>query len=118
MEGSDGWRRLRSATLCRAWLRYGGERVSEGGERTTGRHRQIDWRMAFCLRRKISVGTNDLSPKEATEMSHEVKYIGYVELDIADTMWPSGLCRGGVQTGPRRLGRVAISRNRSTHYST
>ena len=21
------------------------------------------------------------------------KYIGYVELDIADTMWPSGLCR-------------------------
>jgi transposase len=32
--------------------------------------------MAFCLRGKISVGTNDLSPKEATEMSHEVKYIG------------------------------------------
>ena len=28
MEGSDGWRRLRSATLCRASLRYGGERVS------------------------------------------------------------------------------------------
>jgi integrase len=32
--------------------------------------------MAFCLRGKISVDTNDLSPKEATEMSHEVKYIG------------------------------------------
>jgi transposase len=32
--------------------------------------------MAFCLRGKISVGTNDLSPQEATEMSHEVKYIG------------------------------------------
>ena len=41
-------------------------------------------------------------------MSYDVKYIGYVELDIADTMWPSGLCRGGVQTEPRRLGRVAI----------
>ena len=23
------------------------------------------------------------------------KYIGYVALDIADTMWPSGLCRAG-----------------------
>jgi hypothetical protein len=32
--------------------------------------------MAFYLGRKISVGTNDLSPKEATEMSHEIKYIG------------------------------------------
>jgi hypothetical protein len=26
----------------------------------------------------------------------EIKYIGYVELDIADTMWPSGLCRAAV----------------------
>src|SRR6266478_4535527 len=25
---------------------------------------------------KVSVGTNDLSPKEATQMSHDVKYIG------------------------------------------
>jgi hypothetical protein len=33
MEGSDGWRRLRSATLCRASLRYGGERVSERGRK-------------------------------------------------------------------------------------
>jgi hypothetical protein len=32
--------------------------------------------MAFCLRGKISVGTNDLSPKEATEMSRDIKYIG------------------------------------------
>ena len=32
-------------------------------------------------------------------MSHEVKYIGYVELDIADTMWPSGLCRVGWAAG-------------------
>jgi transposase len=32
--------------------------------------------MAFYLGRKISVGTNDLSPKEATEMSRDIKYIG------------------------------------------
>src|ERR1700730_9552826 len=32
--------------------------------------------MALYLRGKIHVGTNDLSPKEATQMSHEVKYIG------------------------------------------
>jgi Transposase len=32
--------------------------------------------MAFYLGGKISVGTNELSPKEATQMSHEVKYIG------------------------------------------
>jgi hypothetical protein len=63
--------------------------------------------MALYLEGKPSVGTNELSPKEATQMS-QIKYIGYVELDIADTMWPSGLCRGGVQTEPRRLGRVAI----------
>ena len=25
------------------------------------------------------------------------KYIGYLELDIANTMWPSGLCRVAVQ---------------------
>jgi len=23
-----------------------------------------------------------------------IKYIGYLESQIADTMWPSGLCRG------------------------
>jgi len=40
--------------------------------------------------------TSDLSPKEATHMSRDIKYIGYVELDIADTMWPSGLCRVAV----------------------
>src|SRR5580698_6991390 len=32
--------------------------------------------MALYLRGKISVGTNDLSPKEATEMSRDIKYIG------------------------------------------
>jgi hypothetical protein len=26
-------------------------------------------------------------------MSRDIKYIGYLALEIADTMWPSGLCR-------------------------
>ena len=42
--------------------------------------------MAFYLEGKTSVGTNDLSPKEATQMSYDVKYIGYIELDIADIL--------------------------------
>jgi hypothetical protein len=25
-----------------------------------------------------------------------IKYIGYLALEIADTMWPSGLCRAAV----------------------
>jgi hypothetical protein len=32
--------------------------------------------MAFYLEGKISVDTNDLSPKEATAMSRDIKYIG------------------------------------------
>jgi hypothetical protein len=70
-------RRLRSATLCRASLRYGGERISGCGEKRSAEgNSQIGWSMALYLRGKISVGTNDLSPKEATEMSRDIKYIG------------------------------------------
>jgi hypothetical protein len=54
--------------------------------RTAEGHRQIVWRMAFYLEGKTSVGTNDLSPKEATQMSYDVKYIGYIELDVADIL--------------------------------
>ncbi len=32
--------------------------------------------MAFYLEGKTSADTNDLSPKEATQMSYDVKYIG------------------------------------------
>ena len=32
--------------------------------------------MALYLGGKISVGTNDLSPKEATDMCRDIKYIG------------------------------------------
>jgi hypothetical protein len=32
--------------------------------------------MAIYLEGKTSVDTNELSPKEATQMSHDVKYIG------------------------------------------
>jgi hypothetical protein len=49
--------------------------------------------MAFYLGGKMNVETKNLPPKEATRMSRDVKYIGYPELAIADTMWPSGLCR-------------------------
>ena len=51
--------------------------------------------MAFYLEGKTSVDTNDLSPKEATEMSRDIKYIGYLVLDIADSISSSGLCRVG-----------------------
>jgi hypothetical protein len=27
---------------------------------------------------------------------NQEKYIGYLALEIADTMWPSGLCRAAV----------------------
>src|SRR6266850_3249905 len=47
-----------------------------GWERTAEGHRQIGWRMALYLEGKTSVDTNELSPKEATQMSHDVKYIG------------------------------------------
>ena len=33
-------------------------------------------------------------------MSSEMKYIGYVVIHIADTMWRSGLCRAGGRTEP------------------
>ena len=32
--------------------------------------------MGFYLEGKTSVSTNELSPKEATQMSYDVKYIG------------------------------------------
>ena len=53
--------------------------------------------MAFYLEGKTRVDTNDLSPKEATQMSYDVKYIGYLVLDIADSISSSGLC--GVDPG-------------------
>ena len=49
-------RRLRSATLCRASLRYGGERISGCGEKRSAEgNSQIGWSMALYLRGKISV---------------------------------------------------------------
>ena len=43
---------------------------------TTERYRQISWRKALYLEGKTRLTTSDLSPKEATHMSGEVKYIG------------------------------------------
>src|SRR2546426_4087278 len=45
-------------------------------EGTGGEDRKISWRMALYLEGKIPVDANDLSPKEATEMSRDIKYIG------------------------------------------
>src|ERR1700738_4028598 len=69
------WRRLRSATLCRASLRCGGARGAVCG-RKLARSSQNGWRMALYLEGKTTVDTNELSPKEATQMSYDVKYIG------------------------------------------
>jgi hypothetical protein len=41
-----------------------------------GEDRQISWRIALCREGKLPVDANDLSPKEATEMSRDIKYIG------------------------------------------
>jgi hypothetical protein len=46
-----------------------GEKLLQGLGKPAG-----EWQ--FTLRRQASVGTNDFPPKEATQMSHDVKYIG------------------------------------------
>src|SRR5450756_2413751 len=63
---------LRSATAALGE----GTRVVCPAKKTAAGPRQIGWRMALYLGGKASVSTNDLSPKEATQMSHDVKYIG------------------------------------------
>src|SRR6202035_4993270 len=70
------WRRLRSAALCRASLRCGGARGAVYAGRKLARSSQNGWRMALYLEGKTTVDTNELPPKEATQMSREVKYIG------------------------------------------
>src|ERR1700690_1417922 len=66
---------LRYAVRGFAALRRG-ESKGVRWEGSAGRRRQISGSVALYLRGKISVGTNDPSPKEATEMSREIKYIG------------------------------------------
>jgi hypothetical protein len=51
-------------------------------------------------------------------MSYDVKYIGYVELETADIMWPSGLCRVGPGTESSRQTRVRLDELRSLTCST
>src|SRR3984893_10439229 len=69
------WRRLRSAGLCRASLRCGAA-WGAGFGRELARSSQNGWRMSLYLEGKTTVDTNELSPKEATQMSYDVKYIG------------------------------------------
>ena len=51
-------------------------------------------------------------------MSRDIKYIGYVELDIADTMWPSGLCREERKPFLQVCPRLEIDGLHSVHCST
>ena len=52
--------------------------------------------MALYLEGKTSVGTNELSPKEATQMSHDVKYIGMdvhkeaIVIAVLNEQWEAG----------------------------
>src|SRR5437016_3094226 len=55
-----------------------------------------NWNMALYLGGKIHVGTNHLAPRRQLDMRSNIKYIGYLALEIADTMWPSRLCRAAV----------------------
>src|SRR6266567_4272669 len=80
-EGGSGMgRRLRCAALRRGFAsprrRWGKEQEWCVRRKMQPGSRQIGWRMALYLGGKISVSTNDLPPKEATQMSHDVKYIG------------------------------------------
>src|SRR5438876_11152074 len=63
-----------------ASLRYGGAggRTWSGvcGEKTAAGSRQIGWKVALYRGGKIRVSTNDLHPKEATQMGDDVKYSG------------------------------------------
>jgi hypothetical protein len=49
--------------------------IVAGGEELQERLVKVAGEWHFTLR-EITVSTNDLSPKEATQMSHDVKYIG------------------------------------------
>ena len=51
-------------------------------------------------------------------MSSEVKYIGYVEIHIADTMWPSELCRVEDEGGPASPARDRFDALHFPHGST
>ncbi len=46
------------------------------------------------------------------------KYIGYVELEIANTMWPSGLCREEAKPFPQVCPRLEVDGLHSVHCST
>src|ERR1035441_7625668 len=71
------WRRPPRAPLLRGFPPLRGARGGGGaGEKPQRGGRRDGWRMALYLEGKTNVDTNDLSPEEATQMSHEVKYIG------------------------------------------
>jgi hypothetical protein len=62
--------------------------------------------MALYLEGKTSVETNELSPKEATQMSHEVKYIG---MDVHKEAIVIAVPRRETLGSTRALGAGALS---------
>ena len=51
-------------------------------------------------------------------MSSNIKYIGYLESHIADTMWPSRLCREERKPIQQLCLRLEAARFESPHCST
>ena len=46
------------------------------------------------------------------------KYIGYLDIDVANTMWGSGLCRGETKPFQQVRLRLEVNRFLSLHCST
>ena len=51
-------------------------------------------------------------------MSREIKYTGYLESQIADTMWPSRLCREERKPIQQLCPRLESARFECLHCST
>jgi hypothetical protein len=51
-------------------------------------------------------------------MEDRTKYIGYLESQIADTMWPSGLCREETKPFQQVCLRLEVDGLQSPHCST
>src|ERR1700736_5332454 len=67
------WRRLRSATLCRASLRCGGARGAVWG-RKLARSSQNGWRMALYLEGKKGVSQGLAGVRKAARENKEMKF--------------------------------------------
>jgi hypothetical protein len=70
------------------------------------------------LGRKINA-FEELPPQgDKSPMTSDIKYIGYLELGIADSMWPSGLSRAGPTPSPTGHVRLGFDGLNLPHCST